>query len=104
VPSGTSLHPNAAAARPLSGSLGFLPDHCDCEDELWQPRFFDHALRTVKEHNEKIDYVHLIRASAGLVSRAGMSGWSSYHGYGGMSAPEQKQRCGLIISRVRDAL
>jgi REP element-mobilizing transposase RayT len=26
---------------------------------LWQPRFFDRALRTVREYNEKVEYIHL---------------------------------------------
>jgi putative transposase len=25
--------------------------------ELWQDRFFDHALRTVKEYNERLEYI-----------------------------------------------
>jgi hypothetical protein len=25
---------------------------------LWQQRFFDRALRTVKEYNEKVAYIH----------------------------------------------
>jgi hypothetical protein len=29
------------------------------DGELWQPRFFDRALRTVKEHNDKVEYIHL---------------------------------------------
>ena len=29
------------------------------DGELWQPRFFDRALRTVKEYNEKVEYIHL---------------------------------------------
>ena len=27
--------------------------------ELWQDRFFDRALRTVKEYNETVEYIHL---------------------------------------------
>jgi putative transposase len=27
--------------------------------ELWQGRFFDHALRTVKGYNGKVEYIHL---------------------------------------------
>jgi putative transposase len=38
--------------------------------ELWQSRFFDRALRTVKEYNEKVEYIHLNPVKAGLVSRA----------------------------------
>jgi hypothetical protein len=26
---------------------------------LWQPRFFDRVLRTVREYNEKVEYIHL---------------------------------------------
>ncbi|MGO8787699.1 MAG: REP-associated tyrosine transposase [Terriglobia bacterium] len=35
------------------------------EGELWQPRFFDRALRTVKEYNEKVEYIHLNPVRAG---------------------------------------
>ncbi len=34
--------------------------------ELWQVRFFDRAVRTMKEYNEKVEYIHL-----NPVSRAG---------------------------------
>ena len=37
---------------------------------LWQGRFFDRALRTVKEYNEKVEYIHLNPVRAGLVGRA----------------------------------
>ena len=36
---------------------------------LWQPRFFDRALRTVKEYYEKVEYIHLNPVRAGFVSR-----------------------------------
>jgi len=32
--------------------------------------FFYRALRTVKEYNEKVEYIHLNPVKAGLVSRA----------------------------------
>jgi len=72
--------------------------------ELWQPRFFDRALRTVKEYDEKVEYIHLNVVRAGLVSRS--EDWSrpagsSYNEYAGMSADEQTGRCGLIVDRVR---
>jgi len=38
--------------------------------ELWQPRFFDRALRTVKEYNEKVDYIHLNLLRRGTPWRA----------------------------------
>jgi hypothetical protein len=74
------------------------------EGELWQPRFFDRALRTVEEYNEKVEHIHLNPVRAGLVSRP--EDWSrpagsSYNEYAGMSADEQKERCGLIVDRVR---
>ena len=60
------------------------------DGELWQPRFFDRALRTVKEYNEKVEYIHLNPVRAGLVSRPEDWRWSSYNEYAGMSAEEQK--------------
>jgi REP element-mobilizing transposase RayT len=71
------------------------------DGELWQPRFFDRALRTVKEYNEKVDYIHLNPVRAGLVSRPEDWRWSSYNEYAGMSANEQNERCGLIVDHVR---
>jgi cysteine sulfinate desulfinase/cysteine desulfurase-like protein len=49
------------------------------EGELWQPRFFDRALRTVKEYNEKVEYIYLNPVRAGLVSRPEDWRRSSYH-------------------------
>ena len=71
------------------------------DGELWQPRFFDRALRTVKEYIEKVEYIHLNPVRAGLVSRPEDWRWSSYNEYAGMSAEEQNERCGLIVDRVR---
>ena len=69
--------------------------------ELWQGRFFDRALRTVKEYNEKVEYIHLNPVRAGLVGRPQDWRWSSVNEYSGMSATEQSRRCGLTIDRVR---
>jgi len=68
--------------------------------ELWQGRFFDRALRTVKEYNEKVDYIHLNPVKAGLVRRSQDWPWSSVNEYSGVSAAEQERRCGLTIDRV----
>ncbi len=35
-------------------SMGAVNQRRGAEGELWQPRFFDRALRTVKEYNEKV--------------------------------------------------
>jgi putative transposase len=69
--------------------------------ELWQGRFFDRALRTVKEYNETVEYIHLNPVRRGLVGRAGDWEWSSFHEYAGRTAEEQDVRCGLAINRVR---
>jgi putative transposase len=37
---------------------------------LWPPRFFDRALRSVKEYYERVEYIHLNPVRAGLVKRA----------------------------------
>ncbi|MBI1941945.1 MAG: transposase [Acidobacteria bacterium] len=69
--------------------------------ELWQDRFFDRALRTVKEYNKKVEYIHLNPVRAGLVGRPQAWRWSSVNEYSGFSATEQKRRCGLTVDRVR---
>jgi putative transposase len=38
--------------------------------KLWQPRYFDQVLRTVKEYRAKADYIHQNPVEAGLVKRA----------------------------------
>jgi hypothetical protein len=65
------------------------------DGELWPPRFFDRALCSVKEYNEKVEYIHLNPVRAGLVSRP--EDWSrpagsSYNEYAGMSAGESVSR------------
>jgi REP element-mobilizing transposase RayT len=77
----------------LSTQMTPLPGGAD--GEHWQPRFFDRALRTVKEYNEKVEYIHLNPVRAGLVSRP--EDWSrpagsSYNEYAGMSADESVSR------------
>ena len=48
---------------------------------LWQGRFFDRALRTVKEYGETLEYIHWNPAKAGLVKRPQDWPWSSVHQY-----------------------
>ncbi len=44
------------------------------------------ALRTVKEYNEKVEYLHLNPVQAGLVGRVQDWRWSSAKEYSGVSA------------------
>ncbi len=69
--------------------------------ELWQERYFDHALRTVKDYWETVEYIHLNPVRRGLVKRPDQWKWSSSPEYAGMEAAEQESRCGLTIDRVR---
>ncbi|MGO8733096.1 MAG: REP-associated tyrosine transposase [Terriglobia bacterium] len=76
-------------------STSAVNQHRGADGELWQPRFFDRALRTVKVYNEKVEYIHLNPVRAGLVSRP--EDWSrpagsSYNEYSGMSADESVSR------------
>jgi putative transposase len=48
---------------------------------LFQGRFFDRALRTVREYQEKVEYIHLNPVTAGLVERPQDWKWSSVHDY-----------------------
>jgi REP element-mobilizing transposase RayT len=50
---------------------------------LGQARFFDRALRAVREYNEKVEYIRLNPVRAGLASRAEEWPWSSVHDYAG---------------------
>lgn len=67
---------------------------------LWQPRFFDRALRTVREYNEKVEYIHLNPVRAGLASRAEEWPWSSVHDYMGSVERPVATPSGLQIDRV----
>ncbi len=66
---------------------------------LFQPRFFDRALRTVKEYQEKVEYIHLNPVRAGLVSRPEFWPWSSIHDYMGMLTEKPITPSGLSVDR-----
>ena len=53
--------------------------------DLWQERFFDRALRTVKEYHDKLEYIPLNPARRGLVKTSEEWRWSSVHEYAGLS-------------------
>lgn len=50
---------------------------------LWQGRFFDRALRTVKEYGETVDYIHWNPVKAGLANCPEEWPWSSALDYAG---------------------
>jgi putative transposase len=67
---------------------------------LWQPRFFDRAVRTVQEYYEKVEYIHLNPVRAELVERAEDWPWSSVRDYAGnLSAVASGHRI-LPIDRI----
>ncbi len=58
---------------------------------LLQGRFFDRALRTVKEYNEKVEYIHLNAVRAGMVTHPEDWKRSSVHDYtGSVNVPAGK--------------
>ena len=67
---------------------------------VWQPRFFDRALRTVREYHEKVASIHRNPVAAGLVSRAEDWPWSSIHDYAGSIDQAPATPSGLSIDRV----
>jgi len=67
---------------------------------FWQPRFFVRALRTVKEYNEKVEYIHLNPVKAGLVQRPEEWFWSSAREYSGSLHEEATRHPFLPIDRV----
>src|SRR5208283_5102709 len=67
---------------------------------LFQPRFFDRALRTVKEYHEKVEYIHLNPVKAGLARRPEDGPWSSVHDYTGNISDAPVTPSGLSVDRV----
>jgi hypothetical protein len=67
---------------------------------LFQPRFFDRALRTVREYHEKVEYIHVNPVKAGLVGRPEDWPWSSVHDYVGNVGDTPVTPSGLSVDRV----
>jgi REP element-mobilizing transposase RayT len=67
---------------------------------LWQRRFFDRALRTVKEYSEKVEYIHQNPVRAGLVRRAEDWWWSSAREFTGTVGGKATRHPILPIDRV----
>ena len=65
---------------------------------LFQPRFFDRALRTVK--GEKVEDIHLNPVKAGLARRPEDRPWSSVHDYAGNLTDAPITPSGLSVDRV----
>jgi len=51
---------------------------------VWQLRYYDHAVRTVKEYRDAIRYMHFNPVTKGLVRKPEEWPWSSIHSYGGL--------------------
>ncbi len=66
---------------------------------LWQARFFDRALRTVKEYQETIAYIHWNPVRRGLVENPREWPWSSYGDYA--SEESARRTTSLRTDRVR---
>jgi REP element-mobilizing transposase RayT len=54
---------------------------CQQSGPVWQGRFFDRVLRTIKEYWETVDYIHMNPVRRGLVNRPEEWRWSSIHAY-----------------------
>jgi len=68
---------------------------------LYQGRLFDRALRTVKEYQERVEYLHLNPLRRGLLKRPEDWKWSSVHEYVFPALPEARHQPPLRIDRVR---
>jgi putative transposase len=67
---------------------------------LWQGRFFDRALRTIKEYHEKVEYIHLNPVKRGLVTELEGWRWSSIHDYTGTLRPPAATNGVLPVDRI----
>jgi hypothetical protein len=68
---------------------------------LWQARFFDRALRTVKEYHQTLEYIHWNPVRRGLVARPEEWPWSSVREYGFEKMAAARHEPALRIDRVR---
>jgi len=78
-----------------SRSTSQINHHRRRTGELWQARFYDRALRTVKEYHGALSYIHFNPVKRGLASRPEEWRWSSIHSYGGPQEPA------LAVDRVQ---
>jgi hypothetical protein len=67
---------------------------------LLQLRFFDRALRTVQEYNEKIQYIRLNPVRARLARHPEDWPWSSVHDYQGSLNCAPTTPSGLSVDRI----
>ena len=67
---------------------------------LWQRRFFDRALRTVKEYGETVAYIHYNPVKAGLVRRAEDWPWSNAREFTGTFQENATRHPVLPLDRV----
>ena len=68
--------------------------------KFWQGRFFDRALRTVREYNRAVEYIHLNPVRRGLVAKPEDWFWSSLREYAGSIQDESTRHPFLPIDRV----
>ena len=63
-------------------------------------RYFDRAPRTVKEYQEKVEYIHLNPVKRALVTKPEEWRWSSIHDYKGILGPSAGTKSVLPVDRV----
>jgi putative transposase len=61
--------------------------NCKGTGEVWQSRFYDHALRTVGDYHDCVDYIHQNPVRRNLVETPERWRWSSVHDLSGGSEP-----------------
>ncbi len=74
--------PNMMDAVKVAG-VRRVNSHRGQRGPLWQPRYYDEIIWTVKQYNETLDYMHFNPVRRGLVVRPDDWAWSSLHSYGG---------------------
>jgi putative transposase len=64
-------------------STRLINKHRQGRGDFWQPRYHDHAIRTVKEFLDALRYMHMNPVRRGLVEKPEDWPWSSIHAFGG---------------------
>jgi putative transposase len=71
------------------------------DGQLWQARFYDHALRTVGDYHDCVDYIHRNPVRRGLVEMPEQWNWSSVKAWSGITAGVLKiDRVNLPLERT----
>jgi REP-associated tyrosine transposase len=82
VPAPSDSLPNIMNALKAAAARG-VNEMRNSSGPVWQARYFDRAVRDVKEFHEAVRYMHLNPVGKALAEKPEHWPWSSFHSFGG---------------------